>query len=185
MKWNYFLRYGFHQDRLKQETSCRCKSRNRPLLNIFLIIESDWWLSFVLWLKFVMWSFIWSSFHSLTASYVVEKEGWKNRNKILSRRIWVLRGQNMQICLSLILTLRAAILYGQRRGSRAQRALAGRYQSVVVTDWSDENTMNLSHCKSNSYCLLLVFRVTPFRVNQNNNQNRWIDTVQNRRKERR
>ena len=32
---------------------------------------------------------------------------------------------------------------------------------------------------------LLVFWVTPFRINQNNNKNRAIDKVQNRRKERR
>ena len=37
----------------------------------------------------------------------------------------------------------------------------------------------------NEFSLLLVFRVTPFRINQNNNQNRSIDKIQNRRKERR
>ena len=39
--------------------------------------------------------------------------------------------------------------------------------------------------RAGSLTLLLVFRVAPFRINQNNNQNRSIDKVQNRREERR
>ena len=62
--------------------------------------------------------------------------------------------------------------------------LAGRKTEILIISWSKRYFLR---CSSESggfssifpACILLVFSVTPFKIDQNKNQNRSIDKVQN------